>query len=195
MVLSGGRGRRLGADKRRLRHAQGESVLGRLVTTLCGAWAEVRLVGGGPLVDDMPACVVTPDLWPALGAPGAVRTALVTSSPGWVAVYALDLPGVGVVEVEALVRAVDRAEREAPWARVVAPFARGRGQPLAAAWHTTALAAWPAPIDVGGRAPSLHAWSCAAGASWFLTPRVAALDDVDEPADLVAAGLTMGECD
>jgi len=190
-VLSGGRGRRLGADKRRLRHADGESVLGRLIATLRGAWADVRLVGSAPLLDDVPGCDVTADQWPALGAPGAVRTALVTSAPGWIAVYALDLPGVGVAEVEALVRAVDRAEREASWARVVAPFARGRGQPLAAAWHTSALAAWPAPVEPMGRAPSLHAWSRAAGVSWFLSPRDAAFDDVDEPADMEAAGLSI----
>lgn len=190
-MLSGGRSRRLGADKRRLRHANGESVLARLVATLRDTWAQVRLVGAAPLLEGAGACDVTRDQWPGLGAPGAVRSALITSAPGWVAVYALDLPNIGGAEIEALALAVDRAERRAPWVRVVAPFARGRGQPLAAAWHTSALSAWPAPIEPGGRAPSLHAWSRAAGASWFLSPRDAAFDDVDEPADLDAAGLSL----
>ena len=182
----GGRGRRLGFDKRLLTHAEGRSVVAVLARSLVEVFGRITYVGAAPALPGAPEGTVLADVGEGQGPPGALRTVLAHSPPGWVAVYALDLPNLTVEDLHTLRREA-LACRDA---RVVAPRSEGYGHVLAGAWHTDALWFFPTGRpDATGRLPSLHAWADAAGVQWFSPRDPQALANVNDPDAARAAGV------
>jgi len=185
-MLMGGRGRRLGFDKRRLTHADGRSVVAVLAHALVEVFGRITYVGAAPALPGAPEGPVLADAGEGQGPPGALRTVLAHSAPGWLAVCALDLPKLTVEDLHTLRREA-LACRDA---RVVAPRSEGYGHLLAGAWHTDALRFFPtARPDAAGRLPSLQAWAQAAGVRYFAPRDENALANVNDPEAARAAGV------
>jgi molybdopterin-guanine dinucleotide biosynthesis protein A len=192
VVLSGGQGRRFGADKTAVQLG-GTSLLDRAVGALADAR---RVVVVGPRD---PSAVVGPEVVrvredPPGGGPGAALAAgLAEVGAPVVVVLAADLPFVDRDAVASLVIALDPAATSVAVAPVdgVAVDADGRPQPLLAAYRTDALRrAVAAQDDLAG----LSLRRLLAGLS-LVHPRELAgsgtLADVDTPEDLTRARLTL----
>jgi molybdopterin-guanine dinucleotide biosynthesis protein A len=193
VVLSGGQGRRFGADKTAVQLG-GTSLLDRAVGALADAR---RVVVVGPRD---PSAVVGPEVVrvredPPGGGPGAALAAgLAEVGAPVVVVLAADLPFVDRDAVASLVTALDPAATSvavAPVDGVVPVDADGRPQPLLAAYRTDALRrAVAAQDDLAG----LSLRRLLAGLS-LVHPRELAgsgtLADVDTPEDLTRARLTL----
>jgi molybdopterin-guanine dinucleotide biosynthesis protein A len=192
VVLSGGQGRRFGADKTAVQLG-GTSLLDRAVGALADAR---RVVVVGPRD---PSAVVGPEVVrvredPPGGGPGAALAAgLAEVGAPVVVVLAADLPFVDRDAVASLVAALEQAASvgAVPVDGVVPVDADGRPQPLLAAYRTDALRrAVAAQDDLAG----LSLRRLLAGLS-LVHPRELAgsgtLADVDTPEDLTRARLTL----
>jgi hypothetical protein len=135
-----------------------------LAHALVEAFGRITYVGAAPALPGAPEGPVLADAGEGQGPPGALRTVLAHSPPGWLAVCALDLPKLTVEDLHTLRREA-LACRDA---RVVAPRSEGYGHLLAGAWHTDALRFFPT-----GRPDAASASSMASRAVIMVSSRSA----------------------
>ena len=150
-VLAGGVSRRLGRDKAKERVGD-VPLIERAVTTLHGSCAEVVVVSSRP---DTPtgAWTCIPDARQPCGPLGGIEAALDHAARlGYDGAFVLacDLPLVDSTVIEAIAKALARAEASAP-ARAGDPDF----EPLCAAYRVSCLPTLRALLDSGARAAQL----------------------------------------
>jgi molybdenum cofactor guanylyltransferase len=179
-VLTGGRSRRMGADKALLEVGGGRALVTVAAEALAGAGAvEVFAVGGNPEGLAALGLRMVPDAHPDEGPLGGTITALRTAGTDLVAVLACDMPVVTSDVAAALVAALV-AE---PEAGVAVGGVDGRIQPPTAVWRASStLAALEQGFASGERAPRRLLAGLDVVEVADLDP--AALADVDRPEDL-----------
>lgn len=185
LLLTGGRSRRLGADKARL-VLDGETLADRAATRLAAVCETVVEVGPGvtgrPQVSEQP-----PGAGPlaALAAGGGALRQL-----GWdgnALLLAVDLPNVGVPLLELL--------RDWPGASTVVPEASGRLQPVCARYGPEALLAASSLVTGGVRALNalldVGDYDVVPERTWRETAPPDAFADVDTPEDAARLGIDL----
>lgn len=182
VILSGGRGRRLGGVDKASLVVGDRSLLDHAVAASEGAAARI-LVGPQPSRPGLPAVLEQPR-W---GGPAAALAAGLTALPGpaapYVAVLAADQPA-AVPGLRAVLAGVVEDEAADGW---VAQDPSGRLQPLLAVYRRAALQA--AVDDLAGRdaLPGAALHRLLAGLTLTRVPLAAELcRDVDTPEDLAA---------
>ena len=140
-ITAGGQSRRFGQDKA-LYRVDGVPMLERVAASLQAC--APRLLIAPPGRYDLPGWTVTPDLRPGLGPLAGLEAALTALPQGaeWVAYSAVDLPYL-TARYWALLHAAVTPGAQA----VVGRDEEGRGQPLAALYHRSALGAVQAHLD------------------------------------------------
>jgi molybdopterin-guanine dinucleotide biosynthesis protein A len=179
-ILAGGKSRRMGADKVRLR-VGGRAVLPGLAELLASRLAEVWVVGRTPEVLGLPAFVRwQQDLRPGQGPLGGIATALRVAGGRAVLAVACDMPLLGGELIDFLL-AGRRAE--AP-ASVPRNPATGMLEPLCALYEPGALASIERAISEGKLSASR--WLESAGAHILDLPADLAcqLSNINTPEDL-----------
>lgn len=188
VVLSGGKGRRFGADKTAVRLA-GSSLLDRAVSALAAARRVVVVGPRDPAPVSGPVVVRVREDPPGGGPGAAIAAGLAEVSAPVVVVLAADLPFVDAGPVASLVAALEEAAGSVDG--VVPLDADGRSQPLLAAYRTDALRRAVACQD---ELAGLSLRRLLAGLS-LVNPRELAgsgtLADVDTPEDLTRARMTL----
>ncbi len=179
-VLTGGRSRRMGADKALMEVGGRRALVTIAAGALAGAGAvEVFAVGGNADALGALGLRMVPDAHPDEGPLGGTITALRAAGSDLVAVLACDMPVV-TPEVPAGLVAALVAE---PEAGVAVAVVDGRIQPLTAVWRTSrTLTALEDGFASGERAPRRLLAALAVIEVADLDP--AALADVDRPEDL-----------
>jgi molybdopterin-guanine dinucleotide biosynthesis protein A len=185
LLLTGGRSRRLGADKANL-VLEGETLARRMAARLGAVCDPVYEVGPGrtglPWVTEQPA---GSGPLAALAAGGNAVRAL--GIPGAALLVAVDLPRVGIPLLELL--------RDWPGAPTAVPEAGGRLQPVCARYGPDALLAAESLVIAGVR--SLHAlldvvdYDVVPEGVWRAIAPHDTFDDIDTPQDAERLGIDL----
>ncbi|WP_425148134.1 molybdenum cofactor guanylyltransferase [Deinococcus sp.] len=142
-ITAGGRSRRFGQDKALYRMG-GHTLLERAAFSLGACWPRLLIAPEGRYA--LADWEAVGDLRPGLGPLAGLETALSAAPAGWLAYCAVDLPCLTPAYWGRLLA------RTQPDARTVVGLdAQGRRQPLAALYHSSALATVSALLDAGER--------------------------------------------
>jgi molybdopterin-guanine dinucleotide biosynthesis protein A len=186
LLLTGGRSRRLGADKARL-VLDGETLAARAVARLAAVCDPVLEVGPG--VSGRPHVVEdTPGAGPLAALAAGAAALAERGIDGSVVVLGVDLPK---VEVGLL-----RLLRDWPGAPTAIPESGGRLQPVCARYGPEELTAAASLVAAGVR--SLHALLDVVDHDvlredvWRAVAPADAFDDVDTPGDAQRLGIDLG---
>ncbi|MGI5863926.1 MAG: molybdenum cofactor guanylyltransferase [Myxococcales bacterium] len=123
-ILAGGDGTRLGGARKALLELEGRPFIARQLEVLRALFAEVFVVANDPAPFAPFGVPVVADLLVGKGAPGAVYTAVISARAPWVFCVGCDMPFLEREAIELL------AARRRGEAAAVAPFRRGRPEPL-----------------------------------------------------------------
>lgn len=145
VILTGGKSRRMGRDKKALQLGNG-TVFGRILHAMKPLVTEVRAVGSQrPQALDGDAATIgwQPDLRAASGPLTGIHTALVTSKVHRVLIVACDLPFVTTAFLRLLV------DDGSPHADVVLPRRDGRALPVCAVYDVSCRQRLERYLDAG----------------------------------------------